>query len=181
MKQGQPCLCHSAIYHNSFFANPEGRSFQCFIPMPFKKGARIQITNESGKRLSHIFYDINFDKITVWNNDYLYFHSYWNRDTATTLAKDFELLPAVKGKGRFLGVNIGVNTNPVYKDHWWGEGEVGTAWEQGVFYNDYAGCLLANKDTAGWAFCRYHVPDPIYFKSGCSITLQQIGATAKKK
>lgn len=83
-------LGKTAIYHNVFFADPEGRSFQCFIPMPFKKAARIQVTNESGKRLSHIFFDINFEKITNWNNDYLYFHSCWNRDTATTLAKDFE-------------------------------------------------------------------------------------------
>ena len=88
-------LGKTSSYHNVFFANPEGKSFQCFIPMPFKKAARIQITNESGKRLSHIFFDINFEKITTWNNNYLYLHSCWNRDTATTLAKDFELLPVV--------------------------------------------------------------------------------------
>src|ERR1700712_4564641 len=114
-------LGKTAAYHNSFFANPEGRSFQCFIPMPFKNGARIQIANESGKRLSHIFFDINFESLATWNNDYLYFHSYWNRDTVTTLAKDFELLPAVHGKGRFLGVNVGINSNLAYKDYWWGE------------------------------------------------------------
>ena len=28
-------------YHNAFFANPEGRSFLSFIPMHFKKGAKI--------------------------------------------------------------------------------------------------------------------------------------------
>ena len=115
-------LGKTASFHNAFFANPEGRSFQCFIQMPFKQSARIQITNESGKRLSHVFFDINFEKLQVWNANYLYFHSYWNRDTATTLAKDFELLPRVNGKGRFLGVNIGINSNPVYKNYWWGRG-----------------------------------------------------------
>ena len=30
-------LGQTARYHNVFFANPEGRSFLCFIPMPFKK------------------------------------------------------------------------------------------------------------------------------------------------
>lgn len=196
-------LGKTASFHNAFFANPEGKSFQCFIQMPFKKSARIQITNQSGKRLSHVFFDINFEKLMVWNGNYLYFHSYWNRDTATTLAKDFELLPRVEGKGRFLGVNIGINSNPVYKDYWWGEGEVkmyldgdkdyptlagtgsedyiGTGWGQGLFFNDYAGCLLANKDDAGWAFYRYHVPDPIYFKADCRVTLQQIGGDSKEK
>ena len=171
--------------------------------MPFKTGAKVQITNESGKRLSHIFFDINFESLATWNDNYLYFHSYWSRDTATTLAKDFELLPAIKGKGRFLGVNVGINSNPVYKDYWWGEGEVkmyldgdkafpslvgtgsedyiGTAWGQGEFYNDYAGCLSANKDTSGWAFYRYHIPDPIYFKTDCRVTMQQIGGNSKDK
>lgn len=131
MQRNPPCPFHlviflvwglgrTATYHNIFFANPEGRSFQCFIQMPFKKSARIQVTNESGKRMSHIFFDIIFERIAVWNPAYLYFYSYWNRDTATTLAKDFELLPPLKGKGRFLDVNIGVNTNPVYKETWWG-------------------------------------------------------------
>jgi len=86
-------LGQTSKYHNAFFANPEGRSFLCFIQMPFKKAAKIQITNESGKRLSHLFFDINFEKISKWNDNYLYFHSFFSRDTATTLGKDFELLP----------------------------------------------------------------------------------------
>jgi hypothetical protein len=189
-------------YHNSFFANPEGRSFLCFIPMPFKKAARIQVTNESGKRLSHLFFDVNFERLAKWNNEYMYFHAFWNRDTATTLAKDFELLPRVTGRGRFLGMNAGIIANPVYEQYWWGEGEVkmfldgdrqfptlvgtgaedyiGTAWAQGEFYNDYSGCLFANTDTSGWAFYRYHVPDPIYFKTDCRVTLQQMGGNRKE-
>ncbi len=195
-------LGKTAVYHNGFFTNPEGKSFQCIIPMPFKSGAKIQITNESGQRLSHIYFDIDFESITVWNANYLYFHSYWSRDTSTTLAKDFELLPYVKGKGRFLGVNIGINANPVYKNYWWGEGEVkmyldgdkafpslagtgsedyiGTGWGQDLFYNDYAGCLSANKDNSGWAFYRYHIPDPIYFKTDCRVTMQQMGGSSKE-
>ncbi len=196
-------LGQTASYHNVFFANPEGRSFQCFIPMPFKTAARVQITNQSRKRLTHLFFDINFEKINNWKPDYLYLHSCWNRDTATQLGKDFELLPLVKGRGRFLGVNIGIGHNPVYQDYWWGEGEVkmyldgdkkyptlagtgsedyiGTGWGQGLFFNDYAGCLLANKNNAGWAFYRYHVPDPIYFKTDCRVTIQQMGSNSTPK
>ena len=43
-------------FENEFFASPEGRSFNCFIPMPFKKAAKIVITNESDKRLNSIFF-----------------------------------------------------------------------------------------------------------------------------
>ena len=195
-------LGQTAKYHNAFFANPEGRSFLCFIQMPFKKAAKIQITNESGKRLSHLFFDINFEKISKWNDNYLYFHSFFSRDTATTLGKDFELLPPVKGRGRFLGVNVGLNANPIYENYWWGEGEVkmfvdgdkkfptlvgtgaedyiGTGWGQGEFFNEYSGCLIANRDSIAWAFYRYHVPDPVYFKNDIKVTLQQMGGNRKE-
>ena len=194
-------LGKTAKYHNALFANAEGRSFLSFVPMPFKTAARIQITNESGKRLSHLFYDINFQQ-KKWNSSNLYFHAYWHRDTATTLSEDFALLPQVKGRGRFLGTNVGVIVNQAYENYWWGEGEVkvyldgdkayptlagtgtedyiGTAWGQGEFFNDYSGCLLANKDDMGWAFYRYHIPDPIYFNSDCRVTLQQIGGNKKE-
>ena len=195
-------LGKTVTFHNVLFASPEGRSFICYIPMPFKTAARIQLTNESNKRLSHIFYDIDFQKVSVWNSDNLYFHAYWHRDTATELAKDFELLPQVKGKGRFLGVNVGVIANPVYENHWWGEGEIkmyldgdknyptlagtgtedyiGTGWGQGEFFNDYTGCLSANKDEAGWAFYRYHIPDPVFFKTDCKVVLPEMGSNKKE-
>jgi hypothetical protein len=195
-------LGQTAKYNNAFFANPEGRSFLSFIQMPFKQEAKIQLTNESGKRLSHLFFDINLEKLETWNANYLYFHAFWHRDTATALEKDFELLPRVAGKGRFLGVNVGVNANPVYENYWWGEGEVkmyidgdnafptlvgtgtedyiGTAWGQGEFVNEYSGCLLANRDSLGWAFYRYHIPDPVYFRNDVRVTLQQIGGNRKE-
>ena len=68
-------LGKTAKYNNAFFGNPEGRSFLCYIPMPFKTGAKIQVTNESGKRLTHLFFDVNFQKLAVWNNDNMYFHA----------------------------------------------------------------------------------------------------------
>ena len=194
-------LGQTAKFHNVFFANPEGRSFLCYIPMPFKKSAKIQVTNESGKRLSHLFFDINIQKITKWNSDFMYFHSFWSRDTATTLGEDFQLLPTVSGRGRFLGVNVGLNANPIYENYWWGEGEVkmyvdgdkefptlvgtgtedyiGTGWGQGEYFNDYAGCLIANRDSIAWAFYRYHIPDPVYFKKDLKVTLQQMGGNRK--
>lgn len=190
-------LGKTTTFENALFSSPEGRSFECFIPMPFKKAAKIVVVNESATRLDHIFYDVDFEYLKTWQPDFLYFHAYWHRDTATTLAKDFELLPHVTGKGRYVGANIGINSNPIYGNAWWGEGEVkmyldgdeklptiagtgtedyiGTGWGQGRFVNNYAGCLLADKDLRQWAYYRYHVPDPVLFGQECRVTLQQIG------
>ena len=40
-------------------------------------------------------------------------------------AKDFEILPEVVGRGRYLGSSLGVQANrELYADKWWGEEEV---------------------------------------------------------
>ncbi|GET21856.1 glycoside hydrolase family 172 protein [Prolixibacter denitrificans] len=193
-------LGRMTAFENALFADPEGRSFVSYIRMPFKTGAKITLTNESDQPVSALFYDIDY-LLTPWKKDNLYFHCYWNRDTATTPGVDYTILPDVSGKGRFLGTNIGVNANPAYGDSWWGEGEVkmyldgdtkyptlagtgtedyiGTAWGQGQFITRYSGCSLADRKNKQWAFYRYHIPDPIYFGSDCRVTIQQIGGAPK--
>jgi hypothetical protein len=196
-------LGRTAAFHNVFFVDPEGRSFVCLVPMPFKSAARILVTNESDKDLSHLYFDIDFQSTSAWDERNLYFHTYWSRDTATVLVKDFAMLPFVKGKGRYLGVNVGIHANPAYRDAWWGEGEVkifldedasfpslagtgtedyiGTGWGQGAFFNEYSGCTIADEPNLQWTFYRFHVPDPVFFNRGCRVTLQQIGGNMKSK
>ncbi len=196
-------LSKTVTFQNSLFASPEGRSFVCLIPMPFKKGAKVVVVNESPKKLTHIFFDVDFQYLKEWKDDYMYLHAYWHRDTATTIGKDFELLPGVGGKGRYLGASIGINSNPIYGDAWWGEGEVkiyidgdkdyptivgtgtedyiGTGWGQGQFTNNFSGCLISDGKQKQWAYYRYHVPDAIFFNSACKVTLQQIGGNSLDK
>lgn len=190
-------LGQTTTFQNALFANAEGRSFNCFIPMPFKTGAKIQVVNESGLRQENIFFDIDYSLVKEWKDNYLYFHAYWQRDTATKLAQDFEILPQLEGRGRFLGTNVGVAANPAYRKSWFGEGEVkiyldddkayptlngtgtedyiGTAWGQGKFINQYTGCSVADDSLLQWSFYRYHIPDPVVFRTGCRVTMQQLG------
>ena len=194
-------LGKTAVFENGLFANPEGRSFNCFIQMPFKTAARVELVNESDVDLPMVFFDIDLQLLKNWDENFLYFHSYWHRDTATVLTQDFEIMPQVSGKGRFLGSNISINANPDYRDCWWGEGEVkiyldgdkefptligsgtedyiGTAWGQGQFFTKTTGCLVADSKNLQWAFYRYHISDPVYFKSGCKVSIQQIGGNNK--
>ncbi|MBK8775885.1 MAG: DUF2961 domain-containing protein [Saprospiraceae bacterium] len=190
-------------FENELFSSGEGRSFVSFIPMPFKVGARIEIINDTDKDLDMIFYDIDMQAMDRWDPDNLYFHGYWHRDTATILAHDFEILPKIRGRGRYLGTNISVIDNPIYEDAWWGEGEVkmyldgdisdptivgtgtedyiSTAWGQGVFQNKYSGCLVGDDSLRHWAFYRYHIPDPVFFHQDIKVDIQQIGGNSKEK
>lgn len=196
-------LGQTVPFESALFTNPEGRSFNSFVPMPFKEGARITVTNESGTDLRMLFYDINLLKVDEHGEDVLYFHAYWNRNLKTSLREDFEILPRIEGSGRFLGTNIGILTNPLYGDSWWGEGEVkmyvdgdgeyptlvgsgtedyvGTAWGQGTYAHDYQGSPVAEPATGEFAFYRYHIPDPVYFKNDIKVTIQQIGGAPTER
>ncbi len=193
---GQP-----VAFESEWFSNPEGRSFNCFIPMPFRKGAKVVITNESEKNLRLLFYDIDYVLGMRPARDALYFHARWRRENPTTLGEDFEILPQVAGSGRFLGANIGVIANP-QNIGWWGEGEVkmyldgdagfptivgtgtedyiGTGWGQGTFAHRYQGCLVADEDKGHYTFYRYHAPDPVYFNEDIRVTIQQMGGHGKQ-
>lgn len=187
----------------ALFASPEGRSFVSYVPMPFRKGARIVIANEAQKQVNLIFYDVIYRMVRSQPKDALYFHAWWSRDRATTLGRDFRILPKISGRGRFLGASVTVLTNPVYEKTWWGEGEVkialdgdrsdaptlvgtgtedyiGTAWGQGAYINRFQGAPIATWDDEGrWTFYRFHIPDPIFFSRDIAVSLQMIGGARK--
>lgn len=186
-------------YESSLFSSPEANSYVCGIPMPFRTAARIELSNESPSYVL-LWYDINFLKLQKQDDDAMYFHAYWNRSLRTELGKDFEILPKVSGRGRYLGANIGVIGNPIYNGTWFGEGEVkifldgdnklptlvgtgtedyiGTGWGQKTFHQQNSGSLLADTKNDLYAFYRYHTIDPIYFHKDCRVTIQQIGSSS---
>jgi len=189
-------LGRTAAFQNALFSNPEGRSFTCYVPMPFRKGAKVVITNESAEA-NFLFYDINFLLRAKPEKNSLYFHTFWSNNRASQLGEDFEILPTVTGKGRFLGCNLGVATAKAYGNSWWGEGEVklyldgdgaqpslvgtgtedyvGSAWSLGAYAHQYQGCPVADTLRHQWAFYRLHIPDAVYFTHDCKATIQQIG------
>lgn len=194
-------LGQTAVFESVLFSNPEGRSFNCMVPMPFRTGMKIVMTNESDTDLGELFYDVDYTLGDRHGRGMLYFHAHFHRENPTTLQRDYELLPRVQGRGRYLGTNIGVITDrATYFNTWWGEGEVkvyldgdrdfptlsgtgtedyiGTAWGQGAFADLYQGSPIADEKNGRWAFYRYHIPDPVYFYRDIRVTIQQIGYLA---
>lgn len=195
-------LGRPVAFENELFANPEGRSFNCYIPMPFRSGARVTLTNESGRDLPYLFYDIDLLRAAKPDPDALYFHAAFRRERSTGLGRDFEILPRIHGEGRFLGAHFGVMVHPD-NTGWWGEGEVkmyidgdteyptiagtgtedyiGTGWGQGVYHNRFQGALLGDKAAGQYTFYRYHIPDPVYFHKDIRVTIQTMGGDSKDK
>ena len=193
-------LGKQVAFESALFSSGEGRSYNCYIPMPFKKAVKVLLINE-GKERVMLFYDIDYMLHKLPANA-LYFHAYWNRSWSGQLGDDYVLLPKVRGKGRFLGISVGLNTDTSYSRSWWGEGEVkiyldgdskyptingtgaedyiGSAWGLGKFINQYQGCTIANDSTGQFNFYRWHIPDAIYFNNDIKVTIQQIGGWMKE-
>lgn len=194
-------LGRKAAFESAFFSDPEGRSFNCIIPMPFKTAMRVVMVNESPNDLDELFYEVDYTLGDRHPANTLYFHAHWRRENPTVIQKDYEILPRIEGRGRYLGTNIGVIVNTrEYFNTWWGEGEVkiyldgdrelptlagtgaedyiGTAWGQGRFAHLYQGSPVADEQAMRWAFYRYHVVDPVYFYRDIRVTIQQIGYLA---
>jgi hypothetical protein len=188
-------FARQAPFESALFSNPEGRSFNCVVPMPFEKRALLTITNESPSA-AMLFYDVDVTVGDTLPEETGYFHARYRRENPTTPKKDFEVLPRVEGRGRYLGANVGIRTTDHRRPLWFGEGElkvyldddrewptlvgtgtedlVGSAWGLGRFDHLYQGAPLTEEKDGVWGFYRYHVPDPVYFARAVRVTLQQI-------
>lgn len=187
-----------APFESVFFSSPEGRSFVCTAPMPFRRSMRIVLRNESGRDMPNLYYDVDYTLGDAHPEDTLYFHAYFRRENPTTLQRDYEFLPLIRGRGRYLGVFFGVIADQKkYSFTWWGEGEVkiyldgdrefptlagtgtedyiGTAWGQGRYDQLHHGCHVADSEKMQYSFYRFHVPDPVYFYEEIRAAIQQIG------
>lgn len=191
------CLGEMRPFDSALFSSPEGRSFNCYIPMPFRKSARIEVVNDGKEDLSMLFYDIDVTLRDDLPKDAGYLHAYWNRTPRVPLGQDYEILPRTEGKGRLLAVNVGVLGDPLYAGSGWCEGEIrmfvdgdrdrptlagtgtedymGTGWGAATYSHRYHGSLIADDETSRWAFYRQHVPDPVFFENDLRVTLQDMG------
>jgi hypothetical protein len=192
-------FARQTAFESALFSNPEGRSFNCFVPMPFRRHARLTIANESPKE-AVLFYDVDVTVGDALAEDVGYFHARYRRENPTRPRQDFEVLPRIEGRGRYLGANVGVRATQHRRPAWFGEGElkvyvdgdrewptlagtgtedlVGSAWGLGRFDHLYQGAPLTDEKDGVWGFYRYHVPDPVYFETAIRVTLQQIAGAS---
>ena len=189
-------LGHMVTFENACFYSPEGRSFNCIVPMPFRKSAKIVLVNESGAN-NGIYYEVDATLGDKQDRRMLYFHSYWRRETPVTLRQDMTILPRVEGQGRFLGCNLGVRQNNQCTNFWWGEGEVkayidgdnefptlcgtgtedyvGDGYGQSYFSCRFSGNQYVSPTKDAYGFYRLHIPDPVWFHKDIRVTIQDMG------
>jgi hypothetical protein len=188
-------------FQSALFTDPRGTSFNCYVPMPFHKGAKLIVTNDSHDAVETMFYDVDLTLEPDLPADAPYFHAYWRRENMTELGKPYEVLPTVSGKGRFLGDAIGIigdhiygGTEPMegaFKIYLDGdrahpslvgtgtEDYAGAGWGLSEYAHLYQGCTLADSTNKRWAFYRFHIPDPICFERDCRVTIDDMGGGSR--
>lgn len=145
------CLGHSLV--NSFCSLPftastsqpykfgAGCALNCYLPIPFRKHARIELANEGKKPHGQYFY-VDYETYDQpFGEDIVYLHSQWRRENPTpgwgpevsvntppaniankekvAYRNNYVILEA-RGKGHYIGCNLSV-TN--FHGTWWGEGD----------------------------------------------------------
>ena len=98
--------------------NP-GSAFNCYWPMPFRKGCRITLENIDVHEMT-LYYQINYALGPVDENA-CYFHAQFRRVNPLPFKDVYKILDGVKGQGRYVGTYMAWGVN---NSGWWGEGEI---------------------------------------------------------
>jgi len=111
-------------------AGPDkGSALASYFTMPFAKGARIEIENQSGVELKAFYFYIDYLEMKELPPDMGRFHAWYNHSLVRPKAEQTEknltgednyVFADIKGKGKFVGINYYVH-NP--SSSWYGEGD----------------------------------------------------------
>jgi len=176
--------------------NP-ANAVNCFWPMPFRKRARITLTNETGEDVQLVAYQITYVETDVPKNAGT-FHAQYRR-ASTAEHNPYVILDGVKGQGRYVGTFLAWTQ---MEKGWFGEGEVkffmdgdtkfpticGTGTEDYFlgsygfpksYTTAYAGTVLPASENdeppVFWSLYRWHIQDPINFEKELKVTIQGLG------
>jgi hypothetical protein len=176
--------------------NPQN-ALNCYWPMPFRKHAKVTLTNDASEDLELVAYQITYAETDVPANA-ANLHAQWRR-AKTTERNPYVILDGVKGKGRYVGTFLAWTQ---FHKGWFGEGEIkfymdgdkefpticGTGTEdyscgsygfREPYTTAYAGTTLPADENAQppsfWSLYRWHIQDPICYDKDLRVTIQALG------
>lgn len=135
--------------HKNFTSLPlqmspqDGKSFNCWFPMPFADGARLEVTNECSERELILYFYIDYEAYDRLPDDQARFHAQWRRENPCDGISDegmrndeFQLkgenktgegnyvILEAEGRGHYVGCNLNIhNLRFTNKWNWYGEGD----------------------------------------------------------
>lgn len=128
------------LYESGPLSVGSQKALNCYFPMPFRKSAKITVTNEGTQQIGSFYYNIDWQKHRSLPADMAYFHAEyrqavptpgWTSDwqlnadakvseaTNTDGAKNYVIFET-EAKGHYVGVTHSILQN---QGDWWGEGD----------------------------------------------------------
>jgi hypothetical protein len=97
-----------SMYFTSNYIECAPWSYNCYIPMPFRKRARIIVRNDTDTNLRACYIYIEWEKLAKIDDRQGYFHASYERRTFALTTKTDELFLDLKGKGHILGRQLSI-------------------------------------------------------------------------
>ena len=170
----------------------EGRARNCYWQMPFRKSARITVTNEGRNPVAAFYYYVDYRVLKELSEFTPYFHAQYRQEMPCAADRNYVLLEA-EGRGHYVGCNLSVLQRAM---GWWGEGDdmiyvdgeetpslhgtgsedyFSDAWGMREDENPFYGCPLQEEDFQAGSKAtvyRFHIPDPIPFNRSILVTIE---------
>jgi hypothetical protein len=183
---------NSLVVRNASF----GRARNCYWPMPFRRSVKITLTNEGKRRMTSLYYHVDWQKHASLPEDTGYFHAYYRQAAPPPPGKNYTILD-VRGAGHFAGSVVNIIQTQI---GWFGEGDdlfyvdgekapriEGTgsedyfndAWGLRVSDGPWTGIPVAEGEGVGARLTgyRWHVPDPVPFTRSLRVEIEHAGWT----
>ncbi len=175
----------------------DGRARNCYWPMPFQKSCKITVTNEGRRRVTCLYYHVDWQKVPSLPENTPYFHARYRQSLpAPADGSPYEFLK-VAGKGHYVGTVLSVVQAEAGwfgegDDFFWVDGEKypsieGTGSED--YFNDawglheddgpFYGVTVAEGTDLGSRMTayRWHLLDPIPFTKSLKVDIEHKGWT----
>ena len=128
------------LYEADVLSVGSQKALNSFFPMPFRRSAKITVTNEGDENIGAFYYNIDYERHESLPEDIGYFHAQyrqgvptpgwtteWTRNGEDAVNKkpnpdgkgNYVILEAT-GKGHYVGVTHSIQQN---QGDWWGEGD----------------------------------------------------------
>ncbi|MBI5383463.1 MAG: DUF2961 domain-containing protein [Verrucomicrobia bacterium] len=173
-----------------------GRARNCYWPMPFRKSCKITVTNEGRRRVSMLYFHVDWNKVPSLPANTLYFHARYRQALpAPADGSNYEFLN-VAGRGHYVGTVMSVVQAEAGwfgegDDYFWVDGQKpsieGTGSEDyfndawGLHVNDgpHYGVTVAEGTGLGSRMTayRWHLHDPIPFTKSLKAEIEHRGWT----
>ena len=176
----------------------EGRARNCYWPMPFRKSAKITVTNEGHGPVNAFYYYLDWEKLPGLPHGAAYFHAMYRQEFPTVMGRNY-LIADIAGRGHYVGTVLSVRQHLA---SWWGEGDDfwfidgekeprlrGTgsedyfcdAWGLRPMFNPHYGApvMQGYDELAKTTVYRWHIADPVPFRKSLRLEIEHKGVTFK--